>query len=517
MTPGDRGPLEASNPRTRRRRRGATGRPLLVVAGAGLLLIGAFAATAGMGDAALAPQTVQPPGLPTTTTTRPTTTTTRPTTTTTRATTTTTHPSTTTTTTPPTTTTTTTASATTTTTAPSTTTTTVPIPPQDQLPPAPAGFSSQIDSVYAAVYGAVQASGAGSQSQQSLPSPSAYDQQVAQFSSTELSDYYAATQNVPSWSNLPTTYQQLTSQLSAGSTQTAAAMKANAKFDALLGTPVKRRKGKRAPSPKKVFAELVSAEFPPAGPSPDFPAPPNAYSPSSPVAPAVVPTCPQPPPGNDDGIDGIWDAQTAADVLTEVSNAIPDQIGAIVDGTTEVLNPDPLRIVAQVAATAAQLVTDTLQFIYNIANDCGAVTAGDLATNIDNTTVNTYDLLYGLDGTTLDNVESSVNTIDQQLGVLQQTLDDQLTLAIEQALTAPATSVPDIAFELPTSVGGNLDSTPIGVQSIVNSAISDIQSAKEPLDAAAEQDVSQGNSDYAAQNYPAAYAAYHAAYLAAVG
>jgi len=143
------------------------------------------------------------------------------------------------------------------------------------------------------------------------------------------------------------------------------------------------------------------------------------------------------------------------------------------------------------------------------------VEAGFLA-NIDNTTVNTFNMLTAIEAT-LSNVESSVDTIGANLGVLQQTLVDQLTLALEQALTAPVTSVPNIAFELPASVGGNLDSIPVGVQQVVTQAISSLQSAGNPVNSAAVRDLAMANDALASGQYAAAYADYHSAYLQAVG
>ena len=88
---------------------------------------------------------------------------------------------------------------------------------------------------------------------------------------------------------------------------------------------------------------------------------------------------------------------------------------------------------------------------------------------------------------------------------------------IEQALTAPATSPPNAAYELPASLGGNLDSTPIGVQEVVTKALSVATQAGLPVNPAAPQDLSAANAALAAGNDAGAYADYAAAYREAAG
>jgi hypothetical protein len=233
------------------------------------------------------------------------------------------------------------------------------------------------------------------------------------------------------------------------------------------------------------------------------------------VAPANVPaTCPQPPPGDDLGAAAIYSAQISADVLNETVDGMPSEVGLIVAGVPAQI-PNPARIVLEVAADAATALLDQFNYMNNSNNDCGYVTTIDYVENIDNTTINTYNLMTLME-TTLDNVESSVNTVSGQVHVVQQTLDDNLNLTIQQDLAEPAGSTPNLALELPASDGGNLDSTPIGVQEIVTAAVKSIGQNGEPENPAATQYLAMANAALSGDNYVQAYDDFHNAYLEAV-
>jgi hypothetical protein len=146
-----------------------------------------------------------------------------------------------------------------------------------------------------------------------------------------------------------------------------------------------------------------------------------------------------------------------------------------------------------------------------VAADCDTANRDGFLANIDNTTVNVYDLLT-LVQQTVDDTENSVDTIAQQVGVLQQTADEQLVLGIEQALTAPLGSVPNVAYELPASLGGYLDSTPIGVQQVVTTDVHQALAAGLPVNAAATQFLAMAGAALAAGNDTLAYADFQNAY-----
>ena len=225
-------------------------------------------------------------------------------------------------------------------------------------------------------------------------------------------------------------------------------------------------------------------------------------------------TCPQLAPGPDWGAAATYSAQVSADIINETIAGLPSTLGVIVDGTPATF-PDPARIALTVVADADNILLDTVSYMDNAWNDCGVDQVDQLSANIDNTTVSTYELTTLMEST-LDDVESSVNTISGQVHVVQQSMDDQLTLTIEQDLAEPASSTPNLALELPASVGGNLDSTPIGVQAIVTDAVQGIGAAGEALNPAASQYLAMADAAVAAGNDVQAYDDFHTAYLEAV-
>ena len=375
-------------------------------------------------------------------------------------------------------------------------------------PPAPSGFAGQVSGIYSDVYDVVGATNVGSSlpgGSSQLPTPGQFAAQVAQLTPEQLGYLYDATSKVPQWSDLPADYQDLLAK----------ARTAPAPTQPVSSSAVKAALGAAA-VPQVKAAAVGTAAFPPAAPTGSFPSPPAPYLPTSPVGLTnLVPAnCPLPPPGQDFGTQAVLSAQTAVDTLTEVINGLPSSIGIIINAIPYTI-PDPAIYVLTVVLGATDVVLQTFNWMMNSNNDCGFIQTIELVQNIDNTTVNNYDLLL-LEDQTIDNIESSVNTIHGQLDAVQQTLDAQLTLAIQQALAQPSSSVPNIAFEIPASAGGNLDSQPIGVAEVVTNAIAEITASGQPLNAAAPSDLALADAALAAHNYRQAYTEFHLAYLEAI-
>ncbi len=372
-----------------------------------------------------------------------------------------------------------------------------------------------------------------------LPTPTQFDATVADLSSQDLARFYAAEQQVPGWGDLGATYASIQQQVQAssavaadgpgatgGSAATAPSVDPHATAPAVL-----RRAAATGPSLLPMdpvpSAQVLSAgsgagastsptlAFPPEPVPGSYPPPPGPYTPSGAIGPAQIPqTCPPPPPGPNFGAGAVQSAQESLYVAQELATILTGDVGVIVNGSPLEF-PDPAGYVATAVAQVAQVVLDTLNFEANAFADCGSVQTLGLAENIDTTTVNIYDLL-NLVASTLGSVSTSVASVSSQLGTVQQTLDEQLTLSIEQALTAPPASTPNIAFELPASLGGNLDSSPVGVQEVVSEAVAQLTAAGEPVNPAAAQDLAIANADLASEAYAAAYAYFHMAYLQAV-
>jgi hypothetical protein len=391
------------------------------------------------------------------------------------------------------------------------------------LPSAPPGFANQLDSIYGQIYAAITTLGVPTTGQGAvggIPSKDAFSQTVHRLDAKDLSVLYAGTTKNSGWPSLAPTLNQLDFDAVADRGKAASAFSSPSSPTPSSPTTTSSAPASASAGPQShalvAAAASASTNFPPTSPTGPFPQPPGPYSPSSPVAPTNLDPviCPAPAPGPDLGAAAAYSAQVSFDVIDETVNGLPSKLGVIIAGVTAEF-PDPARIALTVVADADNILLDTMNYLNAANGDCGVVQADQLSSNIDNTTLNTYALMTLMEAT-LDDVESSVNTVSGQVHVVQQSMDDQLQLTIDQDLAAAATSTPDLALELPASVGGNLDSTPIGVQETVTAAVQKIGAAGEAENPAATQYLAMANAALAAGNDKQAYADYHTAYLEAV-
>jgi hypothetical protein len=252
--------------------------------------------------------------------------------------------------------------------------------------------------------------------------------------------------------------------------------------------------------------------FPPDEPIGSFPAPPSPFAPDKAVEAFNPIGCifgPSPYPF-------FVAADTAVQLATTVDQAITDVVAAIPSlvaiGYIPSF-PDPVKDVVETIEFAAKVVAETVTYARSVAEDCGRVNEDGYIENIDSSTVNLWQL-ENQNEATMAAIESSVNTIHQQVHVVQQTVNDQLTINIRRALSQPTTAPKNVDYELPAAYGGNLDSTPIGVQAVVTSAFNAARSAGLPINATASTDLANANSALANHNYKTAWADYQLAYQA---
>ncbi|MGH9017650.1 MAG: hypothetical protein ACRDY1_07875 [Acidimicrobiales bacterium] len=114
---------------------------------------------------------------------------------------------------------------------------------------------------------------------------------------------------------------------------------------------------------------------------------------------------------------------------------------------------------------------------------------------------------------TQDN-QQVLNLILAQGSTAQTQYNELLRLQIEQALAGWGPVVPEVKFMLPASQGGFLNSTPVGVQSVVTSDLQSMISIGATVKSAAALDLSAANTALAAGRYTAAWADYAGAYQA---
>lgn len=108
-------------------------------------------------------------------------------------------------------------------------------------------------------------------------------------------------------------------------------------------------------------------------------------------------------------------------------------------------------------------------------------------------------------------LDARTQTIINQLNTAQTSLDQDLRHTIEEVL-AGGNTTSIVSYQLPASLGGYLDSTPVGVQAIVTSTLAMMQAAKQPIGPAATDNLVQANKALAAGQYKQAFTYYQTAY-----
>jgi hypothetical protein len=109
-------------------------------------------------------------------------------------------------------------------------------------------------------------------------------------------------------------------------------------------------------------------------------------------------------------------------------------------------------------------------------------------------------------------LDTRTQTIVGQLNNAQTSLDLDLRHSIEAALAGGGNTA-IVAYQLPSSLGGYLDATPIGVQAIVTTTLAMMNTAKQPIGHDATDDLFRANHALAAGQYKQAFTDYQAAYM----
>jgi hypothetical protein len=411
-----------------------------------------------------------------------------------------------------------------TTTDPTTDTSTVP-PPNPTYPPAPPGFADSLNSLYSTIYQTDQTldSHTGQTSSQQLNAPSDFAQQISNLTTDQLAALYAATQQSPNWDQLASQAQQLLSDAQSGpSVQPSGSAQSRARASTGSARTARTSRAGRTAMRGALMtanAQPGTSAFPPAEPGGSFPPPPPAFAPSVEVTPAPQMFCfPGDPLAYYLASDSaLFVAQTVSIVAYTLASEWDDNwvftFSPIVGVSIAITLPNPIKIVLVAINLAAEEADTSVTYAREVVNDCVGDNSYGKVANIDNTTVQTFKLMQQNEQT-LASTEASVNTVHDQAHVVQQTVNDQLTIDIRRALSQPTTAPRNVDYELPTSVGGNLDSTPIGVKAIVTSAYNAAKQAGLPVNATATADLAAANAALLAKNYRTAWTDYQAAYQA---
>jgi hypothetical protein len=274
--------------------------------------------------------------------------------------------------------------------------------------------------------------------------------------------------------------------------------------------------------PASVAAQMAQgyAAAAPSSPRPAVKAPSAALAPGgtdySPPDPEIfaAPTCPTINLGGDDGFDLLFASDEAHDIAAIAAQPFVGTAGTVAAAV--------IAVVITVAS-ALEIPAQTTEMLINISTFCSTNSADSETevidrniVNLDNTSIAMLDLdhqIQTLQGQINQLLDTRTQTVVSKLNTAQSSLNAAQQQAIEESLQGGGgTAI--ASYELPASLGGYLDTTPIGVQAIVTDALARLQQAQQPVDNDAVHHLADANTDLAAGQYKAAFFAFQDAYRA---
>jgi hypothetical protein len=393
------------------------------------------------------------------------------------------------------------ATTTTTPTTDPTTTTTTPTTAVTPPPPAPDDYASQLDSMYSQIY-AVSSQLPNAADAASLSTPAQFDAQVSSASSDDLGYIYQA---VPS-STLTSVTTALTQALPVENevAQSVHVNMTHAATPKSTSTLTHLAPRDIEPGDLTIVPETMPTNDPYTG---DVSG--NTYTASCP------PGAPSINASDIYGEGDLFAIQIAIDVVDGAYNGLSP--GAGTDSPVGIGFFVAAAVLA-VVGIALQVTEDTLSYFQTIAGDCQEAQMQQVGIDTDNNTFQTYTLLSDVAGTVNEIDQGVDNLTNQDTSEFQQ----QLTLDIEQSLTAPPGTTPMSSFELPVSyegitLGGYMNSTPVGVNEVVANTIQDIQTTGQTMNPQAIRDQSLAEQAMASGQFKLAFDYFRLAYQAAAG
>jgi hypothetical protein len=249
------------------------------------------------------------------------------------------------------------------------------------LPPAPDGFADQLIAVYQAEYDAAGALGQAG----GLQSVATYQQQVAAMTPDDLAAMYYATQQYPQWTQLPALLDTIAADATAPAPDTA----------------MVRPLTESTPTPDATTATDKSCPF------------------------SDIPTS----------------AIFAAEITLDVANGTHETLDALESAGIEGEAFKPAAVASVVVAIAAEIVHSTLEYLHDTFLECLAENQAERLKNVDETTVETYNLLANLAGTIAaiktdtGTIETNVEQVSTKIDTMEQSLTQEISAELDKVQT----------------------------------------------------------------------------------
>lgn len=249
------------------------------------------------------------------------------------------------------------------------------------LPPAPADFADQMVAVYRAEFSAASALGHAD----GLQSVATYQQQVAAMTPDDLAAMYYATQQYPQWAQLPELLDTIAADVSAPAPNTG----------------MVRALTETTPAPDATTATDKSCPF------------------------SDIPTS----------------AIFAAEIALDVANGTHETLDALESAGIEGEAFKPAALASVVVAIAAEIVHSTLEYLHDTFVECETDNRAERLKNVDETTVETYNLLANLAGTIADiktdtgTIETNVEQVSSKIDTMEQSLAKEISDELDKVQT----------------------------------------------------------------------------------
>ena len=222
--------------------------------------------------------------------------------------------------------------------------------------------------------------------------------------------------------------------------------------------------------------------------------------------------CPTPALGGDSGFDLLFGYQEAHDIAAVGAQPFLAGLSLWAGGVV---------IVLLAVAAALEIPAMTVDLLISLSTFCTSANADGEnevvnanMVNLDNTSIAMLALdnqVQTLEGQVKQLLDTRTQTIITKLNGAQASLNAAQQQAIEQAL-AGGHNAAIASYELPGSLGGYLDTTPIGVQAIVTNALATVQQSGQKVDPDAFKKLNDANNALAAGQYKQAFFTYQDAY-----
>lgn len=204
---------------------------------------------------------------------------------------------------------------------------------------------------------------------------------------------------------------------------------------------------------------------------------------------------------------------TVLQTIATDTQTLQTAVGSVTQGLTTQLQTDVTALTQDSTSLGADVTTISSTVINQVNADSSGVQA---ALSLDLTQLlNEMDTdAKGLTTLITQDNQQVLNAVQANFTTQQTEYYANLTLQIQQGLALWGSRVPEVQFMLPATMGGYLNSTPVGVQEVVTSGLNALVAIGVKVSATAAKDLTAANTALTAKQYTTAYADYALCYEA---